>query len=160
MKQPNSSSCRISAPETQATTLDLSGVTLSEGPREPFVIPQGVQLAPGQYVVLVRDVQAFRAAYPNVDPGRILGEYDGNLSNQGERIKLDDAQGNTIVDFEFGANDPWADRADGVGRFAGPDRPGRYAARTNGQVLSLAGQYRSRRLASCRRGSRDWDRRQ
>jgi len=99
----------------QAMTLDLSGVTVSEGPREPFIIPDGVQLPAGQFVVIVRDTQAFRAAYPNVDSSRILGEFDGNLSNQGERIKVDDAQGNTIVDFDFGTNDPWPESADGVG---------------------------------------------
>jgi hypothetical protein len=50
-----------------------------------------------------------------VAPSRILGEFDGNLSNQGEQVKLDDAQGNTIVDFEYGANDPWPESADGFG---------------------------------------------
>ena len=98
-----------------ATTLDLSGVTLADGPREPFVIPQGVVLQPGQYLLLVKDTAAFRAAYPAVDPARILGDYTGNLSNQGERIKLDDAQGNTIVEFSFSTNDPWPESADGAG---------------------------------------------
>ncbi len=98
-----------------AKTLDLSGVSLSEGPRDPFVVPQGVQLAPGQYALIVNNVAAFRAAYPQVNPARILGEYTGNLSNQGEVIKLDDAQGNTIVEFSFGTNDPWPERADGAG---------------------------------------------
>ncbi len=99
----------------EATTLDLSGVTLSDGPSEPFVIPDGVQLLPGQYALIVEDLPAFLAAYPSVDPSRILGQYQGNLSNQGERIQLDDAQGNPIVEFEYGTNDPWSESPDGVG---------------------------------------------
>ena len=122
----------------QSVTLDLSGVTLSDGPSEPFVIPDGVQLLPGQYALLVKDLPAFQAAYPSVDPARILGEYDGSLSNQGERIKLDDVQGNTIVDFEYGTNDPWAKSPDGVGASLILIDPKRHARRTDGQVLPLA----------------------
>jgi hypothetical protein len=99
----------------QATALDLSGVTWVDGPSETFVIPAGTILQPGQYVVIVQDTTAFRAAYPLVPTAAILGQYAGSLSNGGERIHWNDAAGNTIVDFEYQDGGLWTRRADGVG---------------------------------------------
>jgi hypothetical protein len=65
--------------------------------------------------VIVKDVAAFQAAYPDVDPSTILGPFVGALANGGERIKIDDADGSTIVDFSFRDSDPWPERSDGVG---------------------------------------------
>lgn len=95
--------------------LDLTNVTLSQGPQEPFVLPAGTTLAPLQSLVVAKDVDAFRAMYPDVPANLALGPYVGNLSNQGERIKLDDALGNTIVDFSYSDNQLWAQAADGYG---------------------------------------------
>ena len=63
-----------------ATTLDLTGVVLSQGPREAFALPQGTSLAPGEYLVIVGDTQAFQAAYTQVDPAKIFGPFVGNMS--------------------------------------------------------------------------------
>jgi hypothetical protein len=100
---------------SDSQSLDLSGVTLSEGPQQPFTLPAGTQLAAGQSLVIVRDLAAFQAAYPGLPAGRVFGPIVGNFSNQGERIKLDDALGNTIVDFEYGDNSLWPLAADGAG---------------------------------------------
>ncbi len=100
---------------TNATTLDLQGVTISAGPSEPFVFPAGRQLAPGQRLVVVKDLVAFSAAYPNVESNRIAGVFLGSLDNVGERIKLDDARGNTVVDFRYDENAMWPQSADGAG---------------------------------------------
>ena len=97
------------------SALDLTDVTLSQGPRDPFVIPAGKMIRPGEYQVIVSDVAGFQAAYPQVDASNIVGEFSGSLDNGGERIKLDDANGSTIVDFSYGDNDPWPERADGAG---------------------------------------------
>ncbi|MEM7311654.1 MAG: lamin tail domain-containing protein, partial [Planctomycetota bacterium] len=98
-----------------APTLDISGVVISDGPSSPFVFPDGTTLAPGQYLLVVKDQSVFQATYPQVDPIVILGEFTGSLSNGGERIRLDDANGNKIVDFEYNDQDPWPVRADGSG---------------------------------------------
>lgn len=95
--------------------LDISGVILSQGPREPFVVPEGTTIQPGEFLVAVADANAFQSAYPLVDPAKILGQYLGSLDNGGERIKLDDALGSTIVDFNYSDSDPWPETADGVG---------------------------------------------
>ncbi len=98
-----------------AVTLDLTGLVLTQGPNEPFAIPAGTMLGAGEYLVLTNDRQALLAAYPQVDPAHVLGDFGGNLSNRGERIKIDDPQGSTIADFSYGDNDPWPEAADGAG---------------------------------------------
>ncbi|MCA9199907.1 MAG: lamin tail domain-containing protein [Planctomycetales bacterium] len=96
-------------------TVDLSGVTLADGPSQPFVIPAGTQLGPGQFVVLVNNQTAFQAAYPGVAANQILGPYVGSLSNSGEPISLTDATGNVIVSFQYADHSLWPQAADGVG---------------------------------------------
>jgi hypothetical protein len=96
-----------------ATTLDLSGVSITEGPSQPFTFAAGRTLAPGQFVMVVKNQAAFQAAYPDVDPGIIAGRFEGSLSNAGEQIKLEDATGSTVLDFTYA--DDWYDQTDGGG---------------------------------------------
>ena len=105
----------IEVKNISGAAIDLTGVTISNGPSEPFVFADGAMLAPGAYAVVVNDVAAFTAAYPGVPAAQVAGEFAGNLSNGGERVKIDDAAGNTVVDFTFGDADPWSVRADGNG---------------------------------------------
>jgi hypothetical protein len=98
-----------------STTLDLSGVSISQGPGQPFTFAAGTLLNPGSSIVVVSNQTAFMQAYPSVPANQIAGVFDGGLANGGERIKVDDAGGNTVLDFEFGDNDPWPVRADGAG---------------------------------------------
>ncbi|MGD0551133.1 MAG: lamin tail domain-containing protein [Sedimentisphaerales bacterium] len=68
-------------------------------------------LAAGQYILVVKDQNAFAAKYGT---GRyIAGQYAGSLDNGGERIRLLDAVGGTILDFNY--NDGWKDITDGDG---------------------------------------------
>ncbi len=62
-------------------------------------------------MLVVKDRVAFEARY---GPGLpIAGRYEGNLSNAGERIRLQDAAGRTIHDFRF--EDLWYKATDGEG---------------------------------------------
>ncbi len=70
-----------------------------------------VSLAPGAYALVVQDIAAFEARYGDYAP--VVGQYEGRLSNAGERIALQDAAGQTIVDFRF--EDGWYDQTDGEG---------------------------------------------
>ena len=100
-------------------TLDLNGVVVSQGFVDPLEFTgSGVEsLAPGERLVLVSNVAAFELRYADV----ILGEspapiqYVGSLSNGGERIKIDDANGSTVVDFSYDDGSLWPQAADGVG---------------------------------------------
>ena len=69
-------------------------------------------IAPLQRVVVVRNTDAFLAQYPDFS-GVIAGEYFGSLDNGGERVKLVDAIGTEILDFDY--KDSWFDITDGEG---------------------------------------------
>ncbi len=100
---------------SSSTPLDLSGVTIIDGPGDPFVFPAGSSLAPGGYAVVVRDTAEFRETYPGVPSGQILGDYVGALSNSGERIRVEDAGGNLVIDIDYDDGGGWSEWADGLG---------------------------------------------
>lgn len=74
-------------------------------------------LAPGEYAVLVADLEAFQAVYDTgEDAPRVLGQWQGgSLDNGGERIVLRDAFGNRVLDLTFDDSEPWPQAADGSG---------------------------------------------
>jgi hypothetical protein len=100
---------------SDTVTLDLAGVSITDGPSDPFVFPAATRLAPGEFLLVVKDQAAFVASYPDISPSLIVGEFSGSLSNTGERIKVEDIQHNTVVDFTYGDDDPWPERSDGSG---------------------------------------------
>ncbi|HPC93807.1 MAG TPA: CotH kinase family protein [Sedimentisphaerales bacterium] len=91
-----------------AETIDLNLVRFTAG--VDFTFP-GVELAPGEYVLVVENAALFEARYGQGFP--IAGEYNGNLANGGEYIELQDAAGQIIHGFRYG--DRWYDQTDGQG---------------------------------------------
>jgi len=92
-----------------AETININLVRFTEGIDFTF---GDMELAADQYVVVVKDLAAFNAQYPG-SGAMIAGEYSGSLENRGERIRLEDAAGLTILDFEY--KDGWRDITDGDG---------------------------------------------
>ncbi|MEX2187843.1 MAG: CotH kinase family protein, partial [Pirellulales bacterium] len=92
-------------------TLDLSGVHFSRGIAFSF---GDVDLPPGGFVVIASNVAAFAQRYgTNI---AVAGEYPNNLSNGGESLRLDDADGSTIHDFAYDdTGEGWHPTTDGVG---------------------------------------------
>jgi len=76
-----------------------------------FTFPS-LDLAMGDYAVVVKDQAAFLAAHPGF-LGVIAGQYTGSLDNGGERIELEDALGQTIHNFRY--KDGWYEITDGMG---------------------------------------------
>lgn len=68
------------------TAVDLSGWRFADGISLTF--PAGAVIAPGGYVVVGRNVATLRAKYPQLNSTNLFGDYDGSLSNSGERIAL------------------------------------------------------------------------
>ncbi|GAH83559.1 unnamed protein product, partial [marine sediment metagenome] len=68
-------------------------------------------LTSGQHTVIVQDQPFFEAQYGT--GLNIAGQYIGRLANGGERIRLEDAIGRTILDFEY--SDGWRPITDGDG---------------------------------------------
>lgn len=90
--------------------LSLTGYAFVDGIDFSF---SDAVLAGGEYGVLVRNPDAFRARYgegPN-----IVGQYSARLSNGGERLELSDPDGNTLFAFEYDDEDPWSLGTDGDG---------------------------------------------
>jgi hypothetical protein len=91
-----------------AGTVNLNLVKFTNG--IDFTFPN-MELAPNEYVVVVQDHQAFETRYGTAL--NIAGQYSGRLNNAGERIKLEDAIGQTILDFDY--KDGWRSITDGDG---------------------------------------------
>jgi hypothetical protein len=91
--------------------VDLRNVALTNGVRFRFADSPVQLLAPGQRIVVVENLDDFRARYGSMVP--IAGQYADRLSNGGERIALTYGQNLTIQDFAY--NDAWQARTDGGG---------------------------------------------
>ncbi|MHC4743072.1 MAG: hypothetical protein ACYS8Z_14240, partial [Planctomycetota bacterium] len=97
--------------------------------------PDEVTIGAHDYIVVVRDVNAFTWRYPSVPAGKIYGPYDGRLDNGGERLEISmpgdiDMFGRqyyiridrvTYSDGSHPANepgdtDPWPTEPDGAGK--------------------------------------------
>ena len=91
-----------------AETINMNLVALTNGVNFTF---DSIELAPADYILVVRDEDAFEAVYGSDYP--IAGQYTGSLDNGGERIELVDAAGQTIHSFRF--SDEWYDVTDGSG---------------------------------------------
>ncbi|HIJ54121.1 MAG TPA: hypothetical protein HPP66_13385, partial [Planctomycetes bacterium] len=91
--------------------LYLNLVEFTEGIH--FTFPD-IELASGEHIVVVNNIAAFDDLYCIQANGiRVAGEYSGSLANNGERLRLQDAIGRTILDFEY--EDGWRPITDGDG---------------------------------------------
>ncbi|MHC4735498.1 MAG: hypothetical protein ACYTDW_13730 [Planctomycetota bacterium] len=88
--------------------LNLNLVRFTEGIN--FTFPD-IELDRDECVVVVKDQSAFETQYGT--SVNIAGQYTGSLANNGERIKIVDAIGRTILDFEY--EDGWCPITDGDG---------------------------------------------
>ncbi|MCK4789401.1 MAG: lamin tail domain-containing protein, partial [Desulfobacteraceae bacterium] len=89
-------------------TIDLNLVSFTNG--IDFTFPS-IDLGAGESILVVRDREDFEARYGTTIS--VAGEYSGKVSNAGERIRLQDALGQTIQDFDY--KDGWRSITDGQG---------------------------------------------
>lgn len=95
---------------TTANPLDLSGLSFSDGIN--FSFTNATKLAAGQFAVLVRNTNAFKARYPAVP---IFGVFTGRLDNGGETIRLKHVLGGTVFTVTYDDDLPWPIAPDGYG---------------------------------------------
>ena len=69
-------------------------------------------LAPGEYVLVVNNVEAFASRY-NLDLVFVAGEFTGRLENAGEELVFEGALGEPIHRFTY--SDSWYPETDGGG---------------------------------------------
>ena len=90
--------------------IDLSGWSFTDGIGYRF--PVGAVLQAGQLLVIAEKPDALRAENTGV---RVLGPFEGQLSNSGERLVLADADGNPADTVEYTDSGRWPESADGGG---------------------------------------------
>ncbi len=92
-------------------TVDLSGWSLDEAIR--FQFPEGTRLGPGAFLVIANDAALLREKYPELT--RVIGDFEGSLSNGGENILLRDRAGNPADQVRYYDGGRWPGYADGGG---------------------------------------------
>ena len=72
----------------------LDGVKFTDGISFDL---SGITLPAGDYIVIMKNQAAFASRYTVPGSVQVLGPYDGQLSNNGENIKLEDSTNSTIL---------------------------------------------------------------
>ena len=96
-------------------TLDLTNARFTKGVDFDFAGSAITSLAPGQTVLVVRNIAAFTARYGAGKPIAGAWQAGQNLSNGGEQLKLSYGAGNAIHDITYDDAAPWPTDADNGG---------------------------------------------
>ncbi|MBI1840282.1 MAG: lamin tail domain-containing protein [Verrucomicrobia bacterium] len=91
----------------------LKGVRFTVGVKFTFDGAAASQLAPGQRVLVVRNLAAFRTRYAGEH--YIAGVYSGSLDNGGETLRFVDSLGAVIEEITYKDAGDWPYQADGDG---------------------------------------------
>ena len=101
-----------------AEVLDLSYVSFVQGVTFDFGGSSVTSLSPGQFVLVVRNKEAFESRYGTGLSGIIAGQYidyDTKLDNTGETVQLVDTWNGSIAQFTYSDDRGWPLPADGSG---------------------------------------------
>jgi hypothetical protein len=94
---------------TGATPLDVSGFYF-EG--ITYTFPPGTIIPPNSFYVLGRSRSAFTNRYPGIT---LNGVYTAKLDDGGEKIRLRNSDGNTVISVEYDDDPLWPLSPDGLG---------------------------------------------
>ena len=89
--------------------LDLSFISFTEG--IAYAFPADLILGPGEYFILASDLNYFNERY-GFFPDAI---FDGQLDNDGEKVILSNAGGDTLIFIRYNDQIPWPVSVDGDG---------------------------------------------
>ena len=95
------------------SSISLAGVHFTDGIIFDFTGSAITTLAGGERVLVVKNSAAFTQRYGSAAAARIAGIFIGDLNNGGERIRLEDASNEKVLDFEY--NNSWYPITDGRG---------------------------------------------
>jgi len=91
------------------TSVNLTAALFIDGIK--FGFNNETILESGKFIVLSSNIESFKQRYGYLP----FGEYEGQLSNSGERIRLVNAVGDTILSVHYLNTVPWPTSADGLG---------------------------------------------
>lgn len=92
--------------------VNLGGWRFSRGVTYDFTSTQTI--GAGEYRVIAKDRDNLIARY-SLDPAIVWGNYVGQLSNAGERVRLRDANNNVADEVIYHDSGQWHEEADGYG---------------------------------------------
>jgi hypothetical protein len=75
-------------------------------------LPAGTEIAANGFLVIAEDSAAMRSVF---GVNNALGPYTGRLSNDGERLELEDENGSLVDEVDFGIGFPWPTASRGGG---------------------------------------------
>jgi hypothetical protein len=91
----------VEVKNTGSASIDLSGSVFATGIYE--AMPQNTNLASGQFLVLASNSTEFNSRY-----GRPPSfQYRGALSDSGEKLTINDRNGNSVLSFTYNNTAPW-----------------------------------------------------
>ena len=94
---------------TGKNAVNLSGLAIDSA--VSYTFPSNRLLPPKQFYVVASKPSKFYDYYGLV----ASGNFQGNFSNAGEEVLLNDQSGNDIIRFSYGDSAPWPSEADGGG---------------------------------------------
>ena len=122
--------------DTRLEFIELHNTGLSAIPMEGYEFTKGVSftfpafdLAPNGYVVIAADPDAFRRVHPNVE--NVLGGWEGRLSNSGENVELENADGEEVDSVRYSDSGEWATRVAGATGYNSFERRGAVIFQSN-----------------------------
>jgi hypothetical protein len=95
---------------SQSLTLDIGQLQIANG--VDFTFPVGTLMPPQSFLVVASNAVELANKCPSIN---IFGEYDGQLSNGGEKIEFVTFQADTIITVDYNDAFPWPLGADGNG---------------------------------------------
>ena len=96
---------------TTDAALDISGWSLSDGVE--FVFPSGTTLPPAGILVVAANLDYLQSAFGVTN---VVGNFTGNLSNDGERVALTDDLGSDVDAVVYLDKGEWPASPDGLGK--------------------------------------------
>lgn len=95
-------------------TVDLSGwLLIDSGIDTGYVFEKGTLIAPGDYLVVCRNLDDFNRFYPEISNS--TGNLPFGLSSDGDALRLYDRESHLIDFVNFHNYSPWPDNANGTG---------------------------------------------
>ncbi len=99
-----------------AIPLDLGNLRFTKGIEFDFIGWSKSTIAPGERLLVVGNIAAFNLRHGHATtPDYVVGQFDKNLSNSGELVKLSFGAGTLVSEVEYNDKNPWPVAADGSG---------------------------------------------
>jgi len=96
------------------STVNLKNWGISDGgPESGYIFPVDYILSPGMYIVVCRDLAAFRSFWPLVTNS--IGDMGLGLSSSGDKVNLYDPEGNLVDFVNYDIDAPWPTDVDATG---------------------------------------------